>query len=145
MLQNPFLIYRRLYRKTIWRVSIPGPVYVTVVGLSSIQVAVPAWEILYRVSQRPVNKNLRGLQIVINETEIYERLTPVFQDVFDDDMLVPHADMTAADVEDWDSLSNIRLVVAVEEEFEMLFTTGEVAGLNDVGEFVKVIQKRASE
>jgi|TARA_Y100000994_G_C15582725_1_gene397221 acyl carrier protein len=82
---------------------------------------------------------------VINETEIYERLTPVFQDVFDDDMLVPHADMTAADVEDWDSLSNIRLVVAVEEEFEMLFTTGEVAGLNDVGEFVKVIQKRASE
>ena len=46
---------------------------------------------------------------------------------------------------DWDSLSNIRLVVAVEEEFEMLFTTGEVAGLNDVGEFVKVIQKRASE
>ncbi len=80
----------------------------------------------------------------MDEAEIYERLTPIFRDVFDDDALVPHAEMTANEVEDWDSLSNIRLVVAVEEEFAIQFTTGEVAGLSNVGEFVKVIRNRAS-
>lgn len=81
---------------------------------------------------------------LINEDEIYRRLTPVFHEIFDDDTIMPHPKMTAAEVEAWDSLSNIRLVVAVEEEFSILFTTGEVAGLSNVGEFVKVIQKRVS-
>ena len=80
-----------------------------------------------------------------NEAEVYARLTPIFHDVFDDDSLVPHGEMTAEDVDDWDSLSNIRLIVAVEQEFNIQFTTGEVAGLSNVGEFVKVIRKRASE
>lgn len=74
---------------------------------------------------------------------IYERLAPIFQEVFDDDTIKPHPEMTAAEVPAWDSLSNIRLVVAVEEEFKIQFTTGEVAGLKNVGEFVSVIQKRA--
>lgn len=74
---------------------------------------------------------------------IYTRLAPIFQEVFDDDSIQPHPEMTAAEVSAWDSLSNIRLVVAVEEEFKIQFTTGEVAGLKNVGEFVDVIQKRA--
>lgn len=74
---------------------------------------------------------------------VYARLTPVFQEVFDDDTIVPHPEMTAAEVPAWDSLSNIRLVVAVEEEFKIRFTTGEVARLKNVAEFVAVIQKRA--
>ena len=75
---------------------------------------------------------------------VYARLTPIFREVFDDDTVTPHAEMTANDVSAWDSLSNIRLVVAVEEEFGIQFTTGEVAGLKNVGEFVAVIQKRAA-
>lgn len=79
----------------------------------------------------------------MDSATIYSRLAPIFQEVFDDDSIQPHADMTAADVSAWDSLSNIRLVVAVEEEFKIQFTTGEVAGLKNVGEFVEVIGKRA--
>ncbi len=73
---------------------------------------------------------------------IYERLAPIFQEVFDDDSIQPHPEMTAAEVVTWDSLSNIRLVVAVEEEFGIQFTTGEVAGLKNVSEFVAIIQQR---
>jgi acyl carrier protein len=51
--------------------------------------------------------------------------------------------MTAAEVPAWDSLSNIRLVVAVEQAFKIQFTTGEVAGLKNVGEFVSVIKERS--
>ncbi|MEM7774057.1 MAG: acyl carrier protein [Pseudomonadota bacterium] len=83
--------------------------------------------------------------MALETTKIYERLTPIFRDVFDDDDVTPNEEMTAADVSAWDSLSNIRLVVAVEEEFRIQFSTGEVAGLKNVGEFVRVIQSRASE
>ena len=75
---------------------------------------------------------------------IYARLTPIFRDVFDDDAITPHPGMTAAEVPAWDSLSNIRMVVAVEQAFKIQFTTGEVAGLKNVGEFVAVIQQRSA-
>lgn len=79
----------------------------------------------------------------MEHNDIYERLLPIFVEVFDDDTIELTPLMTAADVPAWDSLSNIRLVVAVEEEFGIQFTTGEVAGLQNVGEFVSVIQSRA--
>jgi acyl carrier protein len=82
--------------------------------------------------------------IPMTDEEIYARLTPIFRDVFDDDSVAPHATMTAAEVPAWDSLSNIRLVVAVEQEFKIQFSTGEVAGLKNVGEFVSVIRQRAA-
>ena len=80
----------------------------------------------------------------IGISEVYERITLIFRDVFDDDEIIPNEEMTAADVSAWDSLSNIRLVVAVEEEFNIQFSTGEVAGLKNVGEFVRVIQSRTT-
>jgi acyl carrier protein len=73
---------------------------------------------------------------------IYQKLTPIFREVFDDDSLVPHPRMTAAEVENWDSLSNIRLIVAIEEALSVNFTTAEVAGLKDVSELVAVIQRK---
>jgi acyl carrier protein len=79
----------------------------------------------------------------MDSVTIYSRLTPIFREVFDDDGIELFPEMTAVDVTEWDSLSNIRLVVAVEEEFKIQFTTGEVAGLKNVSEFVSVIQKRA--
>jgi acyl carrier protein len=50
--------------------------------------------------------------------------------------------MTAADVASWDSLSNIRMVVAVEEEFGIQFTTAEITELPNVGAFVGIIEKK---
>ena len=75
---------------------------------------------------------------------INERLTRVFRDTFDDQALVLRPDMTASDVENWDSLTHIDLIVAIEREFRIRFTTGEVAGLKNVGELESLISKKGS-
>ncbi|MEO5335353.1 MAG: acyl carrier protein [Magnetospirillum sp. WYHS-4] len=76
----------------------------------------------------------------MESAEIYERLTPIFQDVFDRDDLVPHAALSAADVEEWDSLSHIRLVVAIEQALNIRFTIGELSSLKNVGQMVDLIR-----
>lgn len=76
--------------------------------------------------------------------EIYTVLTDVFRDVFDDDSITPHDAMTAADVEDWDSLSHIRLIVSVEERFATRFNTVEINDLKNVGDFVNLIDRKLS-
>jgi len=70
---------------------------------------------------------------------IYTRLASIFQEVFDDDSLLPTAAMTAKDVVEWDSLNHIRLMVAIEKAFRIHFTTAEVSGFPDVGHLVEAI------
>jgi acyl carrier protein len=72
-------------------------------------------------------------------TKIFELLTPIFQDIFDDDDLIPTPEMTAADVDEWDSLSHIRLIVAVEQEFNVKFSIPEIERLKNVGDFADKI------
>ena len=74
--------------------------------------------------------------------EVLSALDEVFQDEFDDDTLHVTDATTANDIEDWDSLEHINLVVAVEKRFKIKFTMGEVAGMKDVGEMVDIILKR---
>lgn len=74
--------------------------------------------------------------------EIYDRLNEVFQDVFDDDSLTVNPNTTAADIEDWDSLSHITLMAAVEDEFRMKFSMKEVVEMKNVGEMVSIIAAR---
>jgi acyl carrier protein len=74
--------------------------------------------------------------------ELKKRLTEVFRDVFDDDSIVITADTTADDIEDWDSIEHITLIGAVEDEFGMKFKMGEVSGMNNVGEMMKIIATR---
>ncbi len=74
--------------------------------------------------------------------EIYERLNEVFRDVFDDDSLCVNQRTTAADIEDWDSLSHITLIAAVEDEFRMKFSMKEVVEMKNVGEMVALIAAR---
>ena len=49
--------------------------------------------------------------------DTYDRLTVVFRDVFDDDAVVATAVLSAEDVEEWDSLANVRLFLALEQSF----------------------------
>ncbi|MCH5274576.1 MAG: acyl carrier protein [Lachnospiraceae bacterium] len=72
---------------------------------------------------------------------IYERLNAVFQDVFDDEEITVNDATTAADIEDWDSLEHINLVAAVEKEFGIKFTMGQVVTMKNVGEMVDIILK----
>ena len=74
--------------------------------------------------------------------EIFERLNEVFQDVFDDDSITVTERTTAADIEDWDSLSHITLVSAVEDEFRMKFSMKEVVEMKNVGEMAAIVAAR---
>ncbi len=77
--------------------------------------------------------------------DIYERLNSVFRDFFDDDDIELDEDTTADDIDDWDSLSHITLMSAVEEEFGLRFTMGEVSGMKNVGEMAEIIKKRGKK
>ncbi|SDY15248.1 acyl carrier protein [Ruminococcaceae bacterium YAD3003] len=68
--------------------------------------------------------------------EIYVKLNEVFQDVFDDEDITVNDATVAADVDGWDSLEHINLIVAVERCFGIKFTMGETTGLKNVGEMV---------
>jgi acyl carrier protein len=70
------------------------------------------------------------------------RLERVFRDVLDDDGLVLRPEMTAGDVENWDSISHIDLIVAIEREFRVRFTTAEVGGMKNVGELELLVEKK---
>ena len=75
----------------------------------------------------------------MSRTEIYEKLTAVFQDVFDDDSIKLMDSTTAADIEDWDSLTHIMLLSAVEDEFGIKFDMKAVQRLKNVGAMVDLI------
>lgn len=79
----------------------------------------------------------------MNTNTIYARLNKVFRDVFDDDDITVNANTTANDIEDWDSLEHITLMAAVQKEFNVKFSMGEIASMKNVGEMVQIIEKRA--
>jgi acyl carrier protein len=81
----------------------------------------------------------------MNREEVYERLTEVFIDVFDDDDIKLSDVTTSDDIEDWDSLEHVNLIVAIEKEFGMKFTMGEVTGMKNVGAMVDIIVDRATK
>ena len=76
--------------------------------------------------------------------DTWERMQVVFRDLFDDDTLQLRPDMTAADVEAWDSLTHINLIVDIEREFKVRFTTGEITGLKTVGDLAALVDKKRS-
>lgn len=71
--------------------------------------------------------------------DIKGKLQEIFQDVFADEEIELFDDMTAADVEDWDSLSHITLIHEIEAAFGIRFTTKEVLATKNVGEFIALI------
>jgi acyl carrier protein len=71
-----------------------------------------------------------------------DRLQEVFRDVFDEDDLTISAETTAADIEEWDSLQHVTLVVNVEAAFGVRLTSLEVAGLKNVGQLVAIVESK---
>ena len=81
----------------------------------------------------------------MSREEIYEQLNEVFQDVFDDEDIIVNDETTAEDIEDWDSLEHINLIVAVEKKFGIKFNMGEVNKFNNVGEMVTSISDKVNK
>jgi acyl carrier protein len=77
--------------------------------------------------------------------EALERLTPVFQEVFDDDSIELTEEMTAADIEEWDSVEHFNLISEIERVFGMRFTMREVSGMENVGELAQIVADRATK
>ena len=74
--------------------------------------------------------------------EVFAALDEVFRDEFDDESIHVTDETVADDIEDWDSLEHINLIVAVERRFNIRFTMGEVTGMKNVGEMVDIILQR---
>jgi acyl carrier protein len=79
----------------------------------------------------------------MNESDIYTQLTGIFEDVFDDDSIVVTPALSAKDVDGWDSLTHIRLILTVEKAFGVKFSTSEIGKMGTVGDLVTLIKARA--
>ena len=77
--------------------------------------------------------------------QIYERLNKIFQNVFDEDRLAVRENTTAEDIDGWDSLEHINLIVAIEDDFGMKFSISEFTGMKNVGAMVEIIRERATK
>ena len=77
------------------------------------------------------------------EAEIYPALTTIFHDVFLRDDLTLTPELNAKDVQGWDSFKQIEIIMASEERFGLKFTTRELDSLQNVGDLVLVVAKRA--
>jgi acyl carrier protein len=78
----------------------------------------------------------------MDETQIYARLTEIFESVFDDDSIQLTPALTAKDVDGWDSLTHIRLMLTVERSFKVKFSTSEIGKLENVGGLVALIETK---
>lgn len=78
----------------------------------------------------------------MTKAEIYAGLTEIFQDIFDDDSLTINSEMTAEDIEEWDSVNHINLVIAVEMRFKIKFQAAEIEQLKNVGEFADLVGRK---
>jgi acyl carrier protein len=73
---------------------------------------------------------------------IMSKLTDVFIDVFDDDDIALTNETTAGDVDGWDSLTHVRLMLTVERAFKVKFSAAEIGKLKNVGDLVALIQQQ---
>jgi acyl carrier protein len=78
----------------------------------------------------------------MTEAQIYQQLAGIFADVFDDESIHVTSELSAKDVDGWDSLSHIRLILTIEKSFKIKFSTAEVGTLENVGDLVKLIRAR---
>ena len=75
----------------------------------------------------------------MNKSEVLKKVNDIFIDVLDIQDIVLTESTTANDVEDWDSLTHIQLIVAIEKKFKIRFTSKEIQSWKNVGEMIDCI------
>jgi acyl carrier protein len=78
----------------------------------------------------------------MSEAEILETVSEIMVDMFDIDDIVIGPQTTAADIEAWDSLQHIRLMIAIERKYKIKFKNSEVEALKNVGDLVRTVQAK---
>lgn len=74
--------------------------------------------------------------------ELFDKVQEIFRDIFDDEKLKITDSTNSSDIEEWDSLNHINLVVAIEKEVGIKFNFEELAALKDVGGMIDLILKK---
>jgi acyl carrier protein len=78
----------------------------------------------------------------MSKATILSEVQTIFRDVLDEENIVLTEETTANDVEDWDSLTHIQLIVAIEKLFKIKFTSKEILSWKNVGEMVDCIESK---
>jgi acyl carrier protein len=78
----------------------------------------------------------------MNNDQIIKEINRIFIEILENDNLRLTRDTTATDVDDWDSLNHIQLVVAIEKHFKLRFTTGEINRWKNIGEMSDTIAEK---
>jgi acyl carrier protein len=78
-------------------------------------------------------------------TNIEQEFANICKDIFDNDDVVITRDTIASDVDGWDSLAHIKLILAVERKFSVRFSAGEVVGIKNVGQLLDLISQKAAK
>lgn len=76
------------------------------------------------------------------KTEIYEKITSVLKEVLDNDCIEATPDLTADDVDEWDSLSHIRIILGIEQAFGVRFATPEIAQFENMSQLVDLVEEK---
>lgn len=78
----------------------------------------------------------------MDKSQIIEKLQDIFRDILDNEGIVLTEATSAKDIEEWDSLSNVQLVVGIEDEFGIRFTSAEIPSWRNIGDMVDCILKK---
>lgn len=78
----------------------------------------------------------------MEQTDFLAKVQDIFRDVLDNEELVLNNETTADDIEEWDSLSHIQLIVAIEKTLKIKFTSKEILSWKNVGEMIECIAKK---
>ena len=76
---------------------------------------------------------------------ILSELQEIFRDCFDDNEIFLKSNTSALDIEDWDSLMQITLLITIEKHFKLRFNPEEIQKLNNIGEMVSLIDRHLNE
>ena len=78
----------------------------------------------------------------MNKEDLLKRINEIFIETLDDEDINLNSETTAADVDGWDSLFHIQLIVGVEKEFKIKFTSLEIQSFKNIGDFCdKILSK----
>ncbi len=83
--------------------------------------------------------------MTIDRTTVHKRLNAIFQDVFDDENIQIIDATTSKDIEEWDSMMHITLVVAIEKEFGVTLNAANVGEMTDVGAMIDMLVGHATK
>lgn len=78
----------------------------------------------------------------MEKIQIREKVQEIFRDIFDNRELAINDITNSSDIEEWDSLNNVNLIVSMEKEFKVKFALSELINLNNVGEMIYLIERK---